>query len=159
MSAGSLLLATVYLGEALILIGNMYCGFYVSRMRVSLHFSSADLSCITQDPPLCFSFPHPLCKQQVPSSEMLSVQGGRWLMERTAQGFYPFGPGNGAGRLVQHLSSLPLPCLSPRGGGGKSVGGGRSCGPQMCELLPTRNSEPRTHSSSQLRAIASGLRH
>lgn len=34
----SLLLAAFDLGEALILRGNIYCGFYVSRTRVSLHF-------------------------------------------------------------------------------------------------------------------------
>lgn len=70
----SLLLATLHTGEAFILIGNMYCCFYISRTRVSLHFSSADLLCTTKDPPFSCYFPRPLCRQQVPSSEMLSVQ-------------------------------------------------------------------------------------
>lgn len=75
---GSLLLATVYLGEALILVGNMYCCFYVSRTRASPHFSSADLPFTTKYPPLSCCFAHSLCKQQIPSPEMLSalMEGG-----------------------------------------------------------------------------------
>lgn len=70
----SLLLATVHLGEAFILVGNMYCCFYVSRTRVSLHFSSSDFHAPQKIPPLSCYFPHPLCRQHVPSSEMLSFQ-------------------------------------------------------------------------------------
>lgn len=72
---GSLPLATVYAGETLILRGSLPCCFYVSRTRVSVYFPSADLPCTPKERiPLFSLLSPPALLQQVPSSEMLSVQ-------------------------------------------------------------------------------------
>lgn len=114
---GSLILATVYLGEALILIGNMYCCFYVSRARVSLSFSTAFLLCRPSEhherSPAFLLLSPPSLQAAGSFVRDARCSEGKWLMKRTARGFYPFGLGNDASELVQHLSLLPPPLPQP----------------------------------------------
>ena len=77
---GSLPLAMVYPGETLILRGNLHCCFYVSRMRASVHFPSADLPCTPRErnPPFFLFSPPSL---QAAGSFIRDAQRpeGRWL--------------------------------------------------------------------------------
>lgn len=147
---GSNPLATIYPGETLFLRGNEHSCFYVSRTRVSVWFSSADIPCTPRGriPPFLPVSPIPF---QLAGSFIRDAQcpKGRWLLKRTAYLFLVLFFSLRSWRWCWQpdavsLPPSPLPCLSPREWGGKSVGGGRSCGPQMCELLPNRNSALRT---------------